>query len=73
MAKPKASAKGFLVQIWGRLKDEIIGEVSPENALCEYDCSKEQCMQGEWSNCDRRLSHASGELMPDKRAGHESC
>ena len=73
MTKPKATAKGFLVQIWGRLKGEVVGEVPAGDALCEYDCRKKQCVQGEWASCDRRLSHAAGELMPDNRVGHDCC
>jgi hypothetical protein len=49
-------------RIWG----QFIGEVPEDHALCEYDCRKPQCTEGEWENCMRRLERAAGELMPAK-------
>jgi len=56
---------GFFAHAWRWLKGQIVSEVPPENALCEFDCRKEQCMTDEWATCERRLSHTAGELMPD--------
>jgi len=54
--------------MWGWLKSRIIGDVPPEDAVCEYDCRKPQCADGEWDNCERRLSGAAGELWPGTKA-----
>lgn len=64
----KTSASNPSSRFWLWLKSQIVREVPPEDALCEFDCRKEQCLREEWSNCDRRLSHAAGELMPQKPA-----
>jgi len=44
--------------------DQIVQEVPEDSALCEFDCRKGQCTQGEWARCERRLCRARGELMP---------
>ena len=31
-----------------------VQEVPREVALCEFDCAKPQCYQGEWEHCERR-------------------
>jgi len=54
----------FLFRSWQWVKGQIVGEVPEENELCEFDCRKQQCAQGEWATCDRRLRRAEGELMP---------
>ena len=46
------------------LRDPIVQPVPEGSALCEFHCRKQQCTMGEWESCDRRLSHAAGELMP---------
>jgi hypothetical protein len=46
------------------VKRGIVGDVPDDIALCEFDCRKGQCMQGEWAACDRRIRNASGELYP---------
>jgi hypothetical protein len=57
-----------LVMALQRLTDwvlnQIIQDVTEGDGLCEYDCRKGQCSQGEWETCERRLNRASGELMP---------
>jgi hypothetical protein len=46
--------------------NELIQDVPEESALCEFDCRRAQCTQGEWSSCSRRLNSAAGELMPNQ-------
>lgn len=58
------SAQGFFARTWRWLKDQIVREVPPESAICEFDCRKEQCMYDEWATCERRLSRGAGEFMP---------
>ena len=43
---------------------ELVQEVPQEDALCEFDCRKLQCTQGEWETCDRRIRRAADELYP---------
>jgi hypothetical protein len=58
---------GFFSQAWRWFKDQIVREVPPEDALCEFDCRKPQCTADQWASCERRLSHAAGELMPEQQ------
>jgi hypothetical protein len=55
--------------VWRWLVGQISREVPAEHALCEFDCRKPQCFEGEWANCMRRIRRASGELMPLKSPG----
>ncbi len=32
-----------------------VAEVPEEVAVCEFDCSKTQCLLGDWMQCERRL------------------
>jgi hypothetical protein len=52
---------------WSWLAQELIQDVPEDVALCEFDCRKPQCTYSEWSNCERRLKKADGELMPLRR------
>lgn len=52
-------------RMWRWVKDQIVGPVPEADALCEFDCRKGQCNEGEWANCDRRIQKASGELWPE--------
>lgn len=63
-----ALISGFFARARRWLKDQIVREVPPDDALCEFDCRKEQCFYDEWATCERRLTHAAGELMPDTRS-----
>ncbi len=56
-------------KMWQWLKDQIAQDVPEADALCEYDCRKQQCVTGEWAACERRIQKAAGELWPEpKRA-----
>lgn len=54
----------ILRNIWDRVRGQIVGEVPETDALCEFDCPRLQCTEGEWEICNRRLHRAAGELMP---------
>jgi hypothetical protein len=58
----------LLRKIWDWIAGQFIRDVPQDNALCEFDCRKPQCHQGEWETCTRRLQRAAGELMPAKKA-----
>jgi len=47
------------------LKDQIARDVPEADALCEYDCRKQQCTEEEWATCERRIHKAAGELWPE--------
>lgn len=44
--------------------NQIVQDVPEGTGLCEYDCRRLHCSQGEWESCERRLNRAGGELMP---------
>jgi hypothetical protein len=54
---------------WARfvpwIKDQWVRSVPGEIAVCEFDCRKDQCLEGEWVSCERRITRAAGELRPD--------
>lgn len=52
-------------KMWQWLKDQIVQEVPEADALCEYDCRKQQCTEEEWATCERRIHKAAGELWPE--------
>jgi hypothetical protein len=54
--------------IWRWVVGQFTREVPKEYALCEFDCRKPQCHEGDWENCMRRLQRAAGELMPAKKS-----
>jgi hypothetical protein len=53
-------------KIWDWLRRQFVDEVPEGDALCEFDCRKPQCTEGEWEVCSRRLQHGAGEFMPVK-------
>jgi hypothetical protein len=67
----------YLIQLrfWlGRLghwmKEQIATEVPADFAICEFDCQQTTCSSEEWATCQRRISQATGELMPCVRQEH---
>ena len=38
-----------------RLMDRLVGTVPADSAICEFDCSKTECSNEEWTHCQRRL------------------
>ena len=58
--------ESLLKRGWSWISNQIIQEVPQDSALCNSDCRKDQCTVGEWTNCERRLNNAQGELMPSE-------
>ncbi|MGA3326585.1 MAG: hypothetical protein ABSF45_19120 [Terriglobia bacterium] len=58
--------------IWDWVRRQFIDEVPEGDALCEFDCRKPQCTDGEWETCERRLHRAAGELMPLNKPAPET-
>jgi len=59
----------LLSTVWRLMVGQVSQEVPAEDALCEFDCRKPQCFEGEWENCMRRVERAAGELMTLKAPG----
>ena len=51
-------------KLWQWLTDQIAQDVPEADALCAYDCRKQQCTEEEWATCERRIQKAAGELWP---------
>lgn len=67
MAEHTSKSNSSLTRLWTWVKNQWVQEVPQASALCEFDCRKSQCLEGEWVSCERRLSHAEGELMPERK------
>jgi hypothetical protein len=61
--------------LWNRfsrwIRGHLVGEVPPEIALCEFDCDRAPCPEEEWATCQRRITRAAGELIPESSKGPE--
>jgi hypothetical protein len=57
------------LSLW--LKGQIVSDVPPEDALCEFDCRKRNCQFGDWSNCANRLSYLALESSLTARISNE--
>ena len=57
MSKYLASLRASFGKLRLWLMDQIVADVPPEDACCEFDCRKAQCRFGEWVNCGNRLSY----------------
>ena len=62
--EPESASQGFFARLFRWLKGQIVVEVPPENAVCEFDCRKEQCRYDEWASCERRLSYMASPSAP---------
>lgn len=51
-----------LVRLWTWAKSQWVQEVPVAEELCEFDCRKQQCMEGEWASCERRLTFVQARL-----------
>jgi len=61
--------------LWNRLfrwiGGHLLGEVPEDIALCEFDCKRSSCLEEELATCERRITRAAGELMPESPKGTE--
>jgi hypothetical protein len=57
----------LLRNVWNWISGQIVGEVPEQDAICEFDCPRLQCTEGDWDGCERRLHRAAGELMPTEK------
>jgi hypothetical protein len=44
-----------------------VGEVPPEDAVCEFRCRRVECRSGDWERCDRRLRGGLPIDLPDAK------
>jgi len=68
MTDPGKKALGPWARLIRWIKVQWLSEVPDDIGLCEFDCRKDQCLEGEWISCERRITRAAGELMPEPRA-----
>ncbi|MGD2113175.1 MAG: hypothetical protein PVI50_07305 [Gammaproteobacteria bacterium] len=53
--------------LFGWLKRPV-EEVPDDIAVCEFECRRTQCRQGDWQHCERRLqASAAPSLEQDER------
>ena len=64
-----ASGLGNRFALW--IRGHLLGEVPDEMAVCEFECERGQCLEEEWATCQRRITRAAGELMPEPVKGTE--
>jgi hypothetical protein len=68
LAQPHLILKKW--RIW--LKGQLIRDVPPEDAFCEFECKESECQLGHWKTCKRRLAYLeldkahSDEALPTK-------
>jgi hypothetical protein len=66
MEEETTMVKALFTRVLNWLRNELIGDVPEDMGLCEFECNKKDCTQGEWEFCERRLQQAGGELMPQR-------
>lgn len=71
MSTKSDSSHGFFARAWRWLKDEIVREVPPEHAVCEFDCRKDQCVYSEWATCEYRLANTEGDRVTQENPAHK--
>ena len=48
----------------------IVAEVPEDVAVCEFECNKTECLEGDWRQCERRIrKHTVQQQDTDDRAG----
>jgi len=55
MSKSTSERSNSRPSLWNRLTSLLIADVPEDIAICEFDCSKNQCTYGEWATCQRRI------------------
>jgi hypothetical protein len=53
---------------WRLLLDGLIQSVPEEDAFCEFDCRRRQCLLSEWMTCERRLRAVAAQLRFSERS-----
>jgi hypothetical protein len=66
-----SAAPGLRNRLFLWIRGHLIGEVPNELALGEFDCKRSPCPEEEWETCERRITRAAGELMPESPKGME--
>jgi hypothetical protein len=49
--------RAYVPSLLSKLASQLVQDVPQEDALCEFDCRKRQCLAGEWESCPRRLNY----------------
>jgi len=57
MSDPNES-RGVLSRIRLWLRGEVVDDVPPELAACEFQCRAQECLHDKWETCENRLRTA---------------
>ena len=49
---------------------KIVAEVPEDVAVCEFECNKTECVEGDWQHCQRRMrEHSAPQTGMEERTG----
>jgi hypothetical protein len=51
----RKTMRGTLLQMRKWYRRQIIDDTPDDIAFCECDCREQQCLQGDWEECEKRL------------------
>jgi len=57
---------GMMQRLWEWFAGHWVANVPAEIMVCEFECKKEQCLQGEWDTCEHRILRSTEQLVPRK-------
>ncbi len=59
----KEEKAGKLRRLWEWIVGHWVSNVPAEIMVCEFECKKEQCLQGEWDTCEHRILRSAEQLL----------
>jgi hypothetical protein len=69
MPKYLAIIRTFFARLGLRFKDNLVSDITREDAFCEFDCQRTQCHFNNWLHCANRLSYLA---LEERLAAHIS-
>lgn len=72
--KDRNSRPGPLQRLWEQLVGQWVSNVPAEIMVCEFECRKAQCLQGEWDTCEHRILRSADQRLgenADEAGGHK--
>lgn len=58
MSNSNHGRKGIVAKIRLWLRGEVVEDVPPELAACEFHCRVHECLHDHWETCENRLRGA---------------
>ncbi len=58
-------------RLWQWFVERWVSNVPAEIMVCEFECRKEQCLQGEWDTCEQRILRSAEKLLAKPRIRNE--